>query len=415
MKRYYLPLLIILFFYGCEKTDKSSSTREYDNQIVIGQIDSLNSDILGESRKVWVHMPINFQEDKKYPVLYLLDGPGHFYSVAGIIKQMSNTALVPEMIVVAIPNTDRNRDLTPTKVVMDFWSGDSIQYESGGGDLFLDFIEKELIPYIDKTYPTAPYRTYVGHSFGGLSVINALVNRTDLFNAYVAIDPSLWWDNMAYLNYADSILSAGDFTNKRLFVGVANTMDEGMGIDMVEKDTTKNSAHIRSILKFVKSQDSNNNGLEFDWKYYEDENHGTVPLITEYDAFRFLFSWYRFKEVNKLYDTSLSIDESMELVRSHYERVSTYMGYDILPEEGLINSIGYFFISEKKFDKAAAFLDLNIQNHPNSNNVYDSRGDCYLAAGDSLKALEFFKKALEVGDNDFSQKKIDALTKNLAE
>jgi tetratricopeptide (TPR) repeat protein len=91
------------------------------------------------------------------------------------------------------------------------------------------------------------------------------------------------------------------------------------------------------------------------------------------------------------------------------------MGYDILPEEGLINSIGYFYISEKKFDKAAAFLDLNIQNHPKSNNVYDSRGDCYLAAGDSLKALEFFKKALEVGDNDFSQEKIDALTKNLEE
>ena len=91
------------------------------------------------------------------------------------------------------------------------------------------------------------------------------------------------------------------------------------------------------------------------------------------------------------------------------------MGYEVLPDEGLINRIGYFNIGEKKFDKAAVFFDLNIQNYPESNNVYDSRGDCYLAAGDSTKALELFKKALEVGGNDYSQEKIDMLTKKLEE
>ena len=70
------------------------------------------------------------------------------------------------MIVVGIPNTNRGRDLTPTEVDIDFFTGDSIQYVSGGGNIFLDFIEKELIPYIDETYPTTPYRTFVGHSFG---------------------------------------------------------------------------------------------------------------------------------------------------------------------------------------------------------------------------------------------------------
>jgi len=64
-----------------------------------------------------------------------------------------------------------------------------------GGNKFLDFMEDELIPRIEKAYPASSYRTFVNHSFVGLSVINALINRQHLFNYYVAIDPSLWWDN----------------------------------------------------------------------------------------------------------------------------------------------------------------------------------------------------------------------------
>ena len=103
-----------------------------------------------------------------------MDGPGHFYSVTGMIKQLSTTngnTIVPEMIIVAIPNTDRSRDLTPSHVDFDFFSGDSIQYSSDEGNKFLDFMEKELIPHIEKSSPASSYRTFVGHSFGGLSVL----------------------------------------------------------------------------------------------------------------------------------------------------------------------------------------------------------------------------------------------------
>ena len=89
------------------------------------------------------------------------------------------------------------------------------------------------------------------------------------------------------------------------------------------------------------------------------------------------------------------------------------MDYEVTPDEALINGLGYFYMSDNKPDRAAAFFDFNISNFPNSNNVYDSRGDCYLATGDSLKALEFFRKALEIGDNDYSQEKIDMLAKAL--
>lgn len=202
---------------GCNQSNKSNSELSSDNQITIGHMDSLKSDILGETRKIWVYLPMNYQEGKKYPVLYLLDGDGHFHSVTGLIKQLSRTLVLPEMIVIAIPNTNRSRDLIPTKVDVDYHTGNKLQYDSGGGSAFLDFIEEELIPYVDSTYPTTSYRTYVGHSFGGLSVIHALTTRSHLFNNYVAIDASFWWDNMAYLETVDSLLSVNDYTNKGLF------------------------------------------------------------------------------------------------------------------------------------------------------------------------------------------------------
>lgn len=416
MKNIFILLVIGLIVLGCDQTNKSDSEVNNDNQITIGQIDSVKSDILGETRNIWVHLPTNYQEGKRYPVLYLLDGSRHFYSVTGLIKQLSTTngnTVLPEMIVIGIPNTNRGRDLTPTHVDIDFFTGDSIQYDNGGGDRFLEFIESELIPYVDKTYPTTSFRTYVGHSFGGLSVINALTTRSQIFNNYVAIDPSLWWDDMAYLKTVDSLLSVNNFDNKRLFVGVANTMSKGQDISTIEADTSKRSAHIRSILRFVKSQETRSNGLIFNWKYYNEDSHGSVPLIALYDALRFLFSWYEFSGMNELYGSSLPIDESIELLKSHYENVSQKMGYEVLPDESLVNNLGYFYMSEKKMERAAAFFNLNVLNFPESNNVYDSKGDWYLAAGDSLKALESFRKAVEIGDNDDSQEKIDMLSKAL--
>ena len=401
---------------GCNLTNKSDSELSNDNQIIIGHIDSLKSDILGETRKIWVHLPMNYQEGKKYPVLYVLDGNGHFHSVTGLIKQLSTngTLVLPEMIVIAIPNTNRSRDLIPTHADVDYRTGNKLQYDSGGGTAFLDFIEDELIPYVDRTYPTTSYRTYVGHSFGGLSVIHALTTRSHLFNNYLAIDPSFWWDNMAYLETVDSLLSVHDYTNKGLFVGMANTMIGGQNYATVEKDTLGTSAHIRSILKFSKSLEKKDNGLNFEWKYYPQDSHFSVPLITEYDGLRFLFDWYDFKEMFELGRADLyTADEALEVVKSHYENVSQKMGYEIKPAEWLINRLGNYYMRDKKLDLAAALFDLNIANFPNSNNVYDSRGDCYLAAGDSLKALEFFRKALETGDNNYTQPKIDMLKEKL--
>lgn len=157
------------------------------------------------------------------------------------------------MVVVAILNTDRTRDLTPTHVLDGIYS----RYEtSGGAENFTAFIGKELMPYIETHYPVAPYRTLIGHSFGGLFVINTLIHHTDMFSAYIAIDPSLWWDDQKLMKQAEHALGENRFKNKSLYFAIANTMTPGMDTMRVIHDTSVRMLHIRSNLLFAKDLNS---------------------------------------------------------------------------------------------------------------------------------------------------------------
>jgi enterochelin esterase-like enzyme len=168
-------------------------------RLTIGTVDSLKSTVLnGETRKYLVYTPPSYSDTvytpQRYPVLYLLDGDAHFHSVTGIIQILGTgvnaTYAVPEMIVVAIPNTNRLRDMSPTKVTTGLDGKPAPGMASSGGmGNFLSMIKTELIPAIDAKYRTSPYRVFVGHSLGGITVIQALYTMPETFNAYIAIDP----------------------------------------------------------------------------------------------------------------------------------------------------------------------------------------------------------------------------------
>ena len=400
---------LLAFLLGCQPAEVTEPVVEADDQIIIGHIDKLDSAALGEERDIWVYVPRGAEApeniDSKYPVVYLLDGNGHFHSVTGMIKQLSTTngnTISPQMIVVGIPNTDRFRDLTPTHV----------EGTSGGGDAFLDFIEHELVPYIEETYPVSRYRTFIGHSLGGLMAIDALVTRPHLFDNYVAIDPSLWWDEQAILRKAEAALIERDFSGKSLYVAVANTMREGMSVGDVVNNTEETTLHIRSILQFSASAAAEQrNGLNFDWKYYDDDNHGSVPLIAEYDAIRFLFPWYQVKGINELLseDSSATPDEVVNHVSSHYANVSGHFGYTVVPPLQFVNRLGHAFLGNEKPDSAYALFELNRLNNPNSSIVFDAFGDYYASQEDAEQAREYFSQAIALGSTT-SQEKLDNLS-----
>ena len=245
-------------------------------------------------------------------------------------------------------------------------------------------------------------------------MLEALKTRPDLFNNYIAIDPSLWWDQGNYLKSLDSVVTNSQYKNKNLYVGVANTLSKDMSFESVQNDTARASFHIRSIINFVNAMENKQeNGLEVDWKYYKDDTHGSAPLITTYDAFRFIFPWYDMDFLEDFYDPDMNkpADELIALIKDHYVKVSEHLGYKVLPDERFVNEMGYGFMNNK-INYSHALLEMNVQNYPQSSNVYDSMGDCYLTEKDSVKALEYFNKGAEM-NNPFSREKAEMLKEKL--
>ncbi|HEX6848149.1 MAG TPA: alpha/beta hydrolase-fold protein [Chitinophagaceae bacterium] len=408
MKNTFLLMLCMLFL--------TTANAQADNKIVIGKVDSVYSSILKEPRKVWIYAPYMKggmpPPGQRYPVLYLLDGDGHFESVVGLIQQLSQVngnTIVPEMIVVGIPNTDRTRDLTPTHIESDLPMMDSNSSKNtGGGENFAAFMEKELIPHVDSLYPTHPYRILIGHSFGGLAVMNVLTNHTKLFNAYIAIDPSMWYDKEQFLRTTQKKLASQKYDGTRLYVGIANTMAEGMTLEKLKKDTTVDTRHIRSIFamdKFIKA--NSQNGLKYASKYYGDDDHGSVPLISEYDGLRSIFSWYRFKFSPSDF---MSADTSIvQKYRRHYQKASKEFGYTVFPNESQINELGYYMLRQKYYDKAIALFRMNVENYPASGNVYDSYADGLIEKKDTTGAIANYKKAYAITQSEDTKRKLDEL------
>ncbi|MCX2477938.1 alpha/beta hydrolase-fold protein [Pedobacter sp. MC2016-15] len=295
----FLCLLLIPVFTANAQTIEN-------NELVIGKVDSIHSKILNANRKIWIYLPASARKTpykkQHYPIIYLLDAESHFSSLTGMIQQFSEVngnKVFPEAIVIGIPNVNRSLDLTPTNALT---GPDGRTYpsfkNSGGGEKFQAFIEKELMPHIDSLYAPSNHKTIIGHSFGGLTVMNIMVHHPNLFNRYVAIDPSMWWDSRKLLNETKVALKDKKFDGKYLFVGVANTMPPGMTTTQAVKDTSGTTGHIRAILSLNEAlQNRTANGLSYDYKFYQNDDHGSVPLIAEYDALHWLYKGYK-KQLN---------------------------------------------------------------------------------------------------------------------
>lgn len=192
--------------------------------IAFGHRIKVESKIMGETRTLLVRTPPGYdQNQSRYPVVYMTDGPNNFMNTATTAQFLARNHRTPEMIIVAIANTDRTRDLTPTNASVQRPDGGRHHFPtSGGADRFLDFIAGELMPHIDKHYRTEPYKVFAGHSYGGLLVMHAFCNRTELFDAYIASSPSLWWDNQIILGQLEKMLKTKKSLPKTLFVSCGN-------------------------------------------------------------------------------------------------------------------------------------------------------------------------------------------------
>lgn len=399
MKKYVMHFIVLMLsFYASAQTKK---------EFITGDIVTIISKVLKEERTVWVYNPniVATKKNRKCPVIYVLDGENHFRSVVSMVEYLSDANIIPPMIVVGLLHSNRMKDLTPT---IEDKVNDSNGENSGGGEEFMLFIKNELFPDIESKYSTAPYRILIGHSLGGLTVINTLIHHKELFNAYVSIDASLWWDKQKLLKESKTILATDDYSNKKLFLAIANRMEKGVDTTAIQKDTTENTELIRYNLELIKSVKNNwQNHLSFDHKYYADDNHRSVSFIAEYDALRFIFDYYKFD----LYDSYLN-DEKIRLdtlLDAHYKNISKQLGYSVTPAEDLVNGLAYHLLQTKQFEKSQFLFQMNVTNYPKSANAFDSLGDFYAETADKENAIKCYKQALEIEEIQATRKKLKQL------
>ncbi len=191
---------LLLLFLFC-----SALIKAQDNSgLVSKKVDTIHSTILNEDRYIWVHTPGKTATVSRYPVIYVLDGEILFDEVNNILNRISKETgknVANEMIVVGIGNIwQRYRDYSPTHITSSPWVDSQSASISGGGDKFISFLEKELFPYVRSKYTDSSIRLLIGHSMGGLEVMNILLKHPGMFNYYAAIDPSMWWDDQKLLS-----------------------------------------------------------------------------------------------------------------------------------------------------------------------------------------------------------------------
>jgi len=342
------------------------SAQDTDQWLVIGKTVNFHSEVLDEDRSLLIHLPLGYERSNdRYPVMFLLDGISNFHHTTGITYFLSSLNLMPGMIVIGIANVDRSRDFSPTHV-------DNIP-TSGGAKNFLTFLSDELIPYINEEYRTHPYRILVGHSFGGTFATYTFLENPDLFNAYIAISPYLHYDNDWLVKKADNDMNLR-FQNETFFYMTLGNEPE----------------YVPAISEFITIVDNKRpENLHMEFVQMEDESHGSVPHLSIYRGLEAIYSEWVL--------TLLAMNIGLEAVTNHYDYLSSKYGYKIEPPEYVINNLGYQKLRNGEIDDAIAIFELNVENFPESANVYDSLGEAYETNEQFTLAEKNYKKACKQG------------------
>jgi len=351
------------------------SFSQNSNDVVIAKKIKITSTLLNEEETIFVSLPKNYATSGKlYPVIYILDGSETMISYAnGLIKNLSDCEIIPELIIVAIASNDRNRDYTPIKPT---YFPEFVNVSTAGhADQFLSFVEKELFPYVDKNYRAVPCRIFAGHSFGGLCVTYAFVTRNDMFNSFIASSPSIsWCFDLVNGKYSDKI-AALNVKNKNYFISATENED---------------SLFIKNVFSFARILELKASpNLHWNYSLVKNEDHATQITNGLYYGLRSIYKGWR-------PDFGTMKNRGLEYIKDFYLNLANLYGYEILPNENFINMLGMEMTRDGKQDEAMKVFTYNTQIHPDCPESYSCLGKGYLQNGNNELAIKNLNKAVEL-------------------
>jgi predicted alpha/beta superfamily hydrolase len=306
--------------------------------IVIGQKTSLYSKILAEERQLWISLPPDYhKKQKRYPVFYILDGANHFNHVTGLVRFLETNDKIPEMIIVGIVSTDRNRDFTPQLIKNEYHHYPT----SGGADKFCDFLSKELFPAIETKYSTENYRLVLGHSFGGLFLTHVLLSRPEMFNAYLLASPNLHWIKQARLEGASDYLSGIKTTKRYAYITISK--DEGI------------TEPLKKLLESL--EDGQQQKCKWHFELLEKDGHGTGAHRTVHSGLEYVFEGW------SLHYTKL-LEKGADAVREHYKKLEAEFGFELKPDLQWIKMYAQWLKENGKVELSEGMFDLAKELYP---------------------------------------------------
>ncbi|WP_243382888.1 alpha/beta hydrolase-fold protein [Geothrix alkalitolerans] len=331
-----------------------------EDPLVIGRTAQIHSDLLREDRGLRIALPQSYgwAVDRKYPLLVLLDAETDFVHTAAAVDYLATHGEMPEMIVVGVDSTVRIRDFTQTDWA-EAWVG------GGGAATFKAFLAKELLPQLDRSYRTNGYRVISGHSAAGQFVLYCLTSEPSLFQAYLALSPSLEWDHNLPRRSLEKALASTP--SLKAFLYVAHSDDFGRAL-------AEDQRLVRAL------ETTAPRGFRWASASFSEESHTGMTLLAEIDGLRHLFSGYRFSD-----DLT---DLGIAFAQAHFDEVSKVVGYPIGVPEPVVNDLAYGALSAGRTEEALALFRRNVEANPNSANAYDGLADGLAKAGQWQEAAQ---------------------------
>ena len=371
-------LILFSFLTHAQQTVDVSNTNYHVNTTR----GSIFSKVLGMEKSYQVFLPesYHYSSEATYPVVYLIDGDYNAYYQTGIIESLSNVSeKIPELIVVGI--SDNGNEGYRKNCTLK-----SETNPNGNGEQFLKYIEQELKPEIEKKFKVSPYQLLMGHSLGGLFATNVMVHHPNSFSSYIAIDPSYWWDDYSIIANADSLFKDKKELESNFFVTLADTKQMGVHefVGVLEK-------YIPDSKKWT-------------FKYYENENHGSVGLISVKDGLLKIFEDWELKRA-AFYELKTSTE-----VVDYYKNLSKKYNSKLRLPPNLLSNIIYFYFRSEKMDELAILEKEIIKNFPSSIDDYYAKLAGYMVEKKMFKeAKDVLSGSIRTNENAFKSQ--DAMSK----
>lgn len=417
MKKYIIVFSFICFCFNSYAQEQN---------IVLGIKNVIKSNILNIEKEVQVFLPESYQSNlKKYPVLYILNGERWFFNGVNLEKTFSELELTPEFIVVGV-NTNAIEN-----------PRERYAFFTQGSTKLLEFIENELITYIEKKYRVSEERMVFGWEYAGGFIIESLFKKPALFDAYFAASPFPL--NGERITFIDKQISTQPKLNSFLYF--ANSINEGQVKDEAEQLNSLLKEKAPKSLKWIHQN--------LDYEQLTGVGHLTSVFGAMYNSIRAYYHNYPHLEFSNLevfkkaggldyvkryyevranrYEVTndISVDGMFSLVRMALQE-NDFSTFDVLMTDfikrGFIEalsprrSVGYaqFYMKNNGFEGARSIYEILANLNPDEPTPANGLGHVYKALKNKKEAKKYYKKAIELAKKG-NHPRLSQFEKDLAE